>query len=70
MAAKEFVYQDPYPLGKDTTSYRKIEDSEKYVEVTQFAGKDVVRVCPEALAILANDAMRDVSFLLRPEHNE
>jgi fumarate hydratase, class I len=70
MAAKEFVYQDPYPLGKDTTSYRKIEGSEKYVEVTQFAGKDVVRVCPEALAILANEAMRDVSFLLRPEHNE
>jgi fumarate hydratase, class I len=70
MAAKEFVYQDPYPLGKDTTSYRKIEGSEKYVELTQFAGKDVVRVCPEALAILANEAMRDVSFLLRPEHNE
>ena len=70
MAAKEFVYQDPYPLGKDTTSYRKIEGSEKYVEVTQFAGKDVVRVCPEALTILANEAMRDVSFLLRPEHNE
>ena len=33
MAAKEFVYQDPYPLGKDTTSYRKIEGSEKYVTV-------------------------------------
>ena len=70
MSTKPFVYQDPYPLGKDSTSYRKIEGSEQYVTVEQFAGKDVVRVCPEALAILANEAMKDVSFLLRPDHNE
>ena len=70
MSTKPFVYQDPYPLGKDQTKYRKIEGSEKYVTVEQFAGADVVRVCPEALTILANEAMRDVSFLLRPEHNE
>jgi fumarate hydratase class I len=70
MSTKPFVYQDPYPLGKDQTKYRKIEGSEQYVTVEQFAGQDVVRVCPEALSILANEAMRDVSFLLRPEHNE
>lgn len=70
MSTKPFVYQDPYPLGKDQTKYRKIEGSEKYVTVEQFAGQDVVRVCPEALTILANEAMKDVSFLLRPDHNE
>src|SRR5512143_1715034 len=70
MSTKPFVYQDPYPLGKDQTTYRKIEGSEKYVTVEQFAGQDVVKVAPEALSILANEAMRDVSFLLRPEHNE
>jgi len=70
MSTKPFVYQDPYPLGKESTTYRKIEGSEQYVTVEQFAGKDVVRVCPEALSILANEAMRDVSFLLRPDHNE
>ncbi len=70
MSTKPFVYQDPFPLGKDQTRYRKIEGSEQYVTVDQFVGKDVLRVCPEALAILANEAMRDVSFLLRPEHNE
>ena len=48
MAVKEFHYQDPFPLGKDTTAYRKVEGSEQYVKVEQFAGKDVVRVCPEA----------------------
>ena len=70
MSTKPFVYQDPYPLGKDQTNYRKIGGSEKYVTVEQFAGQEVVRVCPEALTILANEAMKDVSFLLRPEHNE
>jgi fumarate hydratase class I len=70
MATPDFFYQDPFPLAKDETKYRKIEGSEKYVTVEQFAGKDVVRVCPEALTILANEAMRDVSFLLRPAHNE
>ena len=70
MSTKPFVYQDPYPLGKDQTNYRKIGGSEKYVTVEQFAGQEVIRVCPEALTILANEAMKDVSFLLRPEHNE
>src|SRR5512138_2009828 len=70
MAVKEFHYQDPFPLGKDETAYRRIEGSEEYVTVEPFAGSDVLRVCPEALAILANEAMRDVSFLLRPAHNE
>ncbi|HLO25532.1 MAG TPA: fumarate hydratase, partial [Geobacteraceae bacterium] len=70
MATKPFVYQDPFPLGKETTKYRKIEGSEKYVTVEKFADHDVLKVTPEALSILANEAMRDVSFLLRPEHNE
>lgn len=65
-----FVYQDPLPLGPDTTRYRRLEGSEKYVSVEQFAGEDVLRVDPEALKVLARTAMREVSFLLRPEHNE
>ena len=70
MATPEFTYQDPFPLAKDTTKYRKLEGSEKYVSVAQFEGKDVLKVDPEALTVLANAAMKDVSFLLRPEHNE
>ena len=31
MSTKPFVYQDPFPLGKDETTYRKIEGSEKYI---------------------------------------
>ena len=70
MAIPEFKYQPPFPLAKDDTVYRKIQDSEKYVAIDTFAGKDMLRVDPEALALLANEAMRDVSFLLRPRHNE
>ncbi len=70
MATKPFVYQDPFPLGKESTKYRKIEGSEKYVSVANFEGKDILKVSPEGLTVLANEAMRDVSFLLRPEHNE
>jgi fumarate hydratase class I len=70
MSTKPFVYQDPYPLGADKTKYRKVEGSERYVCIASFEGKDVLKVQPEALTVLANEAMRDVSFLLRADHNE
>ncbi len=65
----EFVYQEPFPVGADTTAYRKLQGSEKYVRVERFGGRDVLCVDPEALTALAREAMRDVSFLLRPRHN-
>jgi fumarate hydratase, class I len=69
-SAPAFVYQDPFPLDRDPTRYRKIQGSEAFVTVDRFAGADMVRVDPEALTVLAREAMRDVSFLLRPGHNE
>ena len=65
----DFKYQDPMPLSADTTKYYKIEGSEELVSVVNFEGKDVLKVEPQALTVLANNAMRDVSFMLRPEHN-
>jgi fumarate hydratase, class I len=70
MATPEFKYQEAFPLGPDATKYRLIPDSQKYVTVADFDGKEVLKVCPEALAIAANTAMKDVSFLLRAEHND
>lgn len=66
----DFVYQEPFPLGKDETKYRLLPDSQKYVNVANFDGQDVLKVSPEGLSVLANQAFRDVSFLLRAEHNE
>lgn len=68
MSVIEFHYQDPFPLGPDTTRYRLLTNNG--VSVTRFEGKDILKVEPSALTFLANQAMRDVSFLLRPEHNE
>ena len=68
MTTPEFVYQDPFPLEKDTTDYRLVAD--KYVSVSRFEGKEMLKIEPEALTLLANEAMRDVSFLLRTAHLE
>jgi fumarate hydratase, class I len=64
----EFQYQDPFPLAKDDTRYRLL--TKEYVSVAAFNGKEILVVDPEGLAVLANQAMRDVSFLLRPAHLE
>jgi fumarate hydratase, class I len=68
MAAPEFVYQDPLPIQKDTTQYRLL--TKEHVSVTQFEGKEILKIAPEALTSLANVAIRDVSFLLRTAHLE
>jgi fumarate hydratase, class I len=70
MATPEFKYQDTYPLGPDTTKYRLIPDTQKYVSVASFEGQEILKVDPQALTIAANAAMKDLSFMLRPEHNE
>lgn len=64
----EFKYQDPFPLGKDETKYRLL--TKDYVSIANFEGKEILKIAPEALALLANTAMRDVSFMLRPAHLE
>lgn len=66
----EFTYQEPFPLGKDQTKYTLVPDSQQYVSTVTFEGQEVLKVAPEALTVLANHAMRDVSFLLRASHNE
>ncbi|MBI5420232.1 MAG: fumarate hydratase [Deltaproteobacteria bacterium] len=62
----EFQYQDPFPLGKDATKYRLL--TKDHVSVVKFDGTEMLKVAPEGLSLLANQAMRDVSFLLRPAH--
>jgi fumarate hydratase class I len=66
MATPEFFYQDPFPLSQDDTPYRRL--SKEYVSVTRFDGKEILKIEPEALTFLANEAIRDVSFLLRTPH--
>src|SRR5208283_749158 len=68
MATPKFKYQDPFPLGPDSTKYRLL--TREGISVATFEGKEILKVSPAALTNLAHQAMRDVSFHLRPEHNE
>ena len=68
MPTPEFKYQEPFPLGKDETEYYLL--TRDHVSVTQFEGKEILKVEAEALTQLANAAMRDCSFLLRPAHQK
>jgi fumarate hydratase class I len=61
-----FAYQDPFPFTGDNTAYRHL--SSEYVSLGEFEGKEILKVDPEALSVLAREAMREVSFLLRAKH--
>ncbi len=62
----DFRYQELFPLGPDSTPYRKL--TADGVEVVKAAGHEVVRVAPAALSELAFAAMRDIAHLFRPGH--
>jgi fumarate hydratase class I len=66
MPAPAFHYQEPFPLGPDATPYRLLTN--EFVSMTEFAGREILKIDPEALAVLAHQAMRDCSFLLRESH--
>ena len=64
----EFFYQDPYPIQRDNTEYRKISD--EYVTTEKCGDREILRVDPKGLEVLAQEAMADVSFYLRTDHLE
>src|SRR5262245_6073158 len=55
-----------FPLGKDTTTYRKL--TADGVRVEKIMGRDVLVVSREALRALAEAAFMDINHLLRPAH--
>src|ERR1700722_13881210 len=55
-----------FPLGKDTTPYRKI--SSDGLRVERIMDEDVLVVPREALRALAEAAFTDIAHLLRPAH--
>lgn len=62
----DFIYQDPYPILKDDTQYKKITSD--YVKVEQFGDREILTVDPKGLELLAQEAMNEVSFMLRTSH--
>ena len=68
MDTPEFYYQEPFPMGKDNTTYYLL--TKEHVSTTTFEGNEIVKIEPKGLTKLANVAFRDVSFLLGTKHQE
>ncbi|SON55426.1 Fumarate hydratase class I, aerobic [Hartmannibacter diazotrophicus] len=57
-----------FPLGPDTTEYRKL--SGDFVSVAEFEGEEILKVDPEGIRLLSEAAFADINHLLRPAHLE
>lgn len=68
MTKSEFHYQEMFPLGKEKTEYKLL--TKEFVSTAQFDGNTMLKVAPEALTLLAQQAFHDVNFFLRPDHQE
>src|SRR5436190_437618 len=65
-AVPPYKHTPLFPLGPDTTVYRKI--TAEGVRVEKVMGQDVLVVSHEALRALAEAAYTDINHLLRPAH--
>ena len=61
-----FDYHPIFPLGEDSTVYKKL--SGQYVSMDEFNGKPILKIDPEALTLLSKQAFADISHLLRSSH--
>ena len=64
----DFKYAPMFQTGKDDTEYYLL--TKDGVSVGEFEGNKILKVTPEALTLLSQQAFHDVSFLLRRTHNE
>jgi fumarate hydratase, class I len=64
----DFLFEDLFQMGDDTTQYHLI--SKDYVSTEKFNSEEILKVAPEGLRLIARQAFHDVAFMLRPEHNE
>ena len=61
-----YTHHTLLPLGKDETSYRLLTTD--HVSVGEFEGCAILKVAPEGLTLLADQAIRDSAHLLRSSH--
>jgi len=62
----EFKYQEIFPLAKDKTQYYLL--TRDYISEAEFRGKKILKIEPEGLSVLAEQAFKDVSHYLRSTH--
>ena len=64
--APQFSYSDLLPIGEDKTKYRSI--GKDGVSVINLGDREFLQVAPEALTLLTETAIHDISHYLRAEH--
>ena len=64
----DFKYAPMFQVGKDDAEYYLL--TKEGVSVSEFEGKPILKIAPEALTMLTQQAFKDVSFHLRRTHNE
>ena len=62
----QFSYADLLPLGEDKTKYRKIGNAG--VSVIKLGDREFLQVEPEALTLMSETAIHDISHYLRAAH--
>ena len=62
----QFSYADLLPLGEDKTKYRNI--GKAGVSVIKLGDREFLQIGPEALTLLSETAIHDISHYLRAEH--
>jgi fumarate hydratase class I len=55
-----------FPLGTDKTTYRLL--TKDFVTMEKCGDKELLRIQPDALSYLANQACKEIAFYLRPAH--
>jgi fumarate hydratase, class I len=64
--APQFSYSNLLPIGEDKTKYRNI--GKDGVSVIKLGDREFLQVAPEALTLLTETAIHDISHYLRAEH--
>ena len=62
----EYQHTTLFPLGNDTTPYRKL--TADFVSTEKFNGSEMVTIQQEGIRLLAETALTDINHLLRPGH--
>lgn len=63
-----FKYQELFEIERDSTAYELL--TRDYVSTASFEGREILKVDPAGLVLLARRALEDVSFYLRASHLE
>jgi fumarate hydratase class I len=62
----DFAFHDMFPMGEDTTPYRKL--TADFVSTATFNGSDILTVDKAGITQLTRQAFHDTAHLLRPGH--